>query len=187
MSQFRPGPSIVAVPNWKIQSEFDPRLGFQTLSIGCSPDISRSTVGEQELPLRKPSSPQVAELAIRSLANKVIDAIEQRYSEKAPLLAGQIWPNAAELVRQATWDSPDDAPIALFFHPSVDPVEVYLDAVCRRAGVVQFGGWSDSTWQSMTESFKILVSRPMRIFHGVEFAAIRKAKHEGYAILQVRP
>ena len=175
------------MPNWKIHSEFDPRLGVQTLSIGCPPDISRATVGEQWLPSRRPSSPHVVELAVRSLANKVIDAIERRYSEKAPLLSGQMWPKAAELVRQATWESPEDTPVALFFHPSVDPVEVYLNAVCRRAGAVQFGGWSDSTWRTMIESFKILVSRSMRFFHGIEFAAIRQAKHEGYAILQVRP
>lgn len=175
------------MPDWKIHSEFDPRLGLQTLRIGSSLDTSPSAVSDQAIqPWRQPTSGLV-EIPVRSLAHEAIDGIERRYRERLHFPAKRIWPDAVELVLRSTWDSPEELHQALFFHPTVDPAEVFADAICWRAGAGKYNVWSDSTWQVMVESIKIMVRRPMRFFLGSSLAAIRQAKHDGYAIVHVRP
>ena len=175
------------MPGWTVHPEFDPWLGALTLRIGCS------LGGDFAGPLNcvstsaQTSNPKPSEVFVRPLVHAVINTIERRYAESVHLPASEVWPNAVEQVRRISWDAPCDQHLALFFHSSVNPVELYADAVCHQAGAGQFAEWKEGTWKALQTSFESLMLRPLRFFIGVDQVAVRRAKHDGYEIVQVRP
>lgn len=175
------------MPDWTIHSEFDPRLGAQTLRIGHSPGDAIAGALKCVSWAAQTSNPKPTEIFVRPLVHAVINTIERRYAECAHLPATKVWPNAVELVRQISWEAPCDHHQALFFDSSVNPVELYADAVCHQAGAGEFAEWKEGTWKALNSSFESLLQRPLRFFIGADQAAIRRTKHEGYDIVQVRP
>ena len=129
---------------------------------------------------------QTVEIFVRPLVHAVINTIERRYAEDVHLPATKAWPTAVEQIRRNSWESPSDEHVALFFHSSVNPVELYADAVCQQAGAGRFTEWEACTWKSLQACFESLMQRPLRFFIGADQAAIRHAKQEGYVIVQVR-
>ena len=130
---------------------------------------------------------QPVEILVRPLVHAVINTIERRYAESIHLPATKAWPNAVEQIRRISWESPVDEHVALFFHSSVNPVELYADAVCQQAGAGRFTEWEACTWKSLQACFESLMQRPLRFFIGADQAAVRHAKLEGYVVVQVRP
>ena len=175
------------MPDWRVHAEFDPRLGVQTLKLGLSRNSYHVSPDVHEFPTAQSPPLGENEVPVKPLIREVIDAIERRHLERAHLPATKVWPDAVELVRRATWESPDSPPQALFFDASVNPVELYADAVWQRAGAKEFGEWTESTWVVLKDSFEDMMQRPMRFFLGLDQSTIRRAKHEGYAIILVRP
>ena len=175
------------MPDWRIHSEFDPCLGSQMLRIGHSPSGNSIRAARRVLGSPRSANSQTVEIFVRPLVHAVINTIERRYAENVHLPATKVWPNAVEQIRRVSWESPSDEHIALFFHSSVNPVELYADAVCHQAGAGRFTEWEACTWKSLQACFESLMQRPLRFLVGADQAAIRHAKLESYVVVQVRP